>query len=209
MLKDQILITAFDLFSQYGVKSVSMDDIAHKMGISKRTIYESFKDKEMLLVEGIIINNNRLKLFLEQLEKEPYTVLDVILLFYEELLKSPRWYSKRFYEDLKKYPRALKLTEINKEAISKKCLSLFERGTKEGVFLSNINYGIVALLAKEQAKMLRPSRIFEKYSITEVYSTILLTFLRGISTEKGRIILNRFALKQAYKAKQKDETIID
>ena len=63
MLKDQILITAFDLFSQYGVKSVSMDDIAHKMGISKRTIYESFKDKEMLLVEGIIINNNRLKLF--------------------------------------------------------------------------------------------------------------------------------------------------
>ena len=57
---------------------------------------------------------------------------------------------------------------------------------------------LMALLVKEQTKMLRPSNVFCKHSITEVYNTILLTFLKGISTEKGRAILDRFDLKQSY-----------
>ena len=55
MIKEQIINTAFDLFSQYGIKSVSMDDVAKAAGISKRTLYESFEDKETLLIEGIRI----------------------------------------------------------------------------------------------------------------------------------------------------------
>lgn len=53
MNKEQIMMTALDLFSQHGIKSVSMDDLARNMGISKRTIYEFFEDKETLLAEGI------------------------------------------------------------------------------------------------------------------------------------------------------------
>lgn len=48
MTKEQVMTTALDLFSQYGIKSVSMDDIARNIGISKRTIYEFFEDKETL-----------------------------------------------------------------------------------------------------------------------------------------------------------------
>ena len=199
MIKEQILLTAFDLFSQYGVKSVSMDNIAHNMSISKRTIYEFFEDKEALLIEGMKLNSKHLSLYIEQLEKEPYTVMEVILLFYEELLKNTRWYNKKYYDDLKKYPKALKQAEKNEAIFSDKCLALLERGKKEGVFLQDVNFKILALLAKKQAKMLCPSKIFANYSISEVYNTILLTFLRGISTEKGRIILDRFAIKQSYK----------
>ncbi|WP_455628772.1 TetR/AcrR family transcriptional regulator [Parabacteroides chinchillae] len=199
MIKEQILLTAFDLFSQYGVKSVSMDNIAHNMSISKRTIYEFFEDKEALLIEGMELNSKHLSLYIEQLEKEPYTVMEVILLFYEELLKNARWYNKKYYDDLKKYPKALKQAEKNEAIFSDKCLALLERGKKEGVFLQDVNFKILALLAKKQAKMLCPSKIFANYSISEVYNTILLTFLRGISTEKGRIILDRFAIKQSYK----------
>ena len=57
MIKEQIINTAFDLFSQYGIKSVSMDDVAKAAGISKRTLYESFEDKETLLIEGIDHNS--------------------------------------------------------------------------------------------------------------------------------------------------------
>ena len=46
MTKEQVMTTALDMFSQYGIKSVSMDDIARNTGISKRTIYEFFDDKE-------------------------------------------------------------------------------------------------------------------------------------------------------------------
>lgn len=189
---------AFDLFAQYGVKNVSMDDIAKAVGISKRTLYESFDDKEMLLLDGIELNAGRLGKYLTVLEKEPHNALEVILLLYEKMMEEPRWYDKKFYDDLTKYPKALQKIEANKAKIGKRCMELFTRGVKEGVFQSGINFEIMALLVKEQTKMLRPSDIFSKHSIAEVYNTILLTFLKGISTDKGRVILDRFSLKQSY-----------
>lgn len=195
MIKEEIMLTAFDLFAQYGIKSVSMDDIAHNMGISKRTIYEFFEDKETLLLEGFELNYNKMRLYLEQLEKGAFNSLDIILLFYEEFMKHPRWFNRKFYEDLKRYPKALQKTEEKKNLFLKKCIKLFNLGVKEGVFLPNINFGIVALLAKEQVKMIHPPKTFSNYSIIEVFNTILFTFLRGISTEKGISILERHQLR--------------
>lgn len=198
MIKEQIMNKALDLFAQYGVKNVSMDEIAKAAGVSKRTLYESFDDKEMLLLDGIELNASHLGKYLTVLEKEPHNALEVILLLYEKMMEEPRWYDKKFYDDLTKYPKALQTIEANKTKFGKRCMELFTRGVKEGVFQSGINFEIMALLVKEQTKMLRPSDIFNKHSIAEVYNTILLTFLKGISTDKGRVILDRFSLKQSY-----------
>ncbi|WP_293716277.1 TetR/AcrR family transcriptional regulator [uncultured Parabacteroides sp.] len=197
MNKEQIMMTALDLFSQHGIKSVSMDDIARNMGISKRTIYEFFEDKETLLVKGIEYNHKKMKQVLTELEEGPYSVVEEIILFYEECMKRPRWYNRKFYDDLKRYPKALELNEKNKAEFSKKCMKLFTRGVKEGVFQKGINFEIVTLLAKEQIKMIRPTGAFLNHSVSEVYKTVLFTFLRGICTEKGLAILDRYALKQS------------
>ena len=190
-------MTALDLFSQHGIKSVSMDDIARNMGISKRTIYEFFEDKETLLVKGIEYNHKKMKQVLTELEEGPYSVVEEIILFYEECMKRPQWYNRKFYDDLKRYPKALELNEKNKAEFSKKCMKLFTRGVKEGVFQKGINFEIVTLLAKEQIKMIRPTGAFLNHSVSEVYKTVLFTFLRGICTEKGLAILDRYALKQS------------
>ena len=126
---------------------------------------------------------------MKRLESEPITALEVALLFYEELMRRPRWFNRKFYDDLKRYPKALQKTEEEKSRFLKKCIKLLSRGAKEGVFQPNINFEIVALLAKEQAKMIRPSKALSNHSVSEVFNTILYTFLRGISTEKGIAIL--------------------
>ena len=85
MIKEQIINTAFDLFSQYGIKSVSMDDVAKAAGISKRTLYESFEDKETLLIEGIDHNSESLG----QDDEKPEMVQREVLRGLEEISESP------------------------------------------------------------------------------------------------------------------------
>ena len=198
MTKEQVMTTALDMFSQYGIKSVSMDDIARNTGISKRTIYEFFEDKETLLQEAIKYHNNTMRKILSELEKGPFTALDVFVLFYEEFMKHPRWYIKRYYDDLKRYPKAVEQAEKDKADFTTRCIKLLNRGGKEGVFQKDLNIEILALLAKEQLKMIQPSKAFVNHSVTEVFQTVLFTFLRGISTEKGMVILERYALKHSY-----------
>lgn len=202
MVKEQIILTALDLFSQYGIKSVSMDDIARNLSISKRTLYGFFDDKETLLIEGMEYMNYKQSTYLDQIEKGNYTAVDVIILFYEELMKRPRWYSQKFYEDLKKYPKAMQQKEDQKNVFTKKCFELFNRGVEEGVFQKEVNFDIMAILAKEQLKMLQPSKSFSKHSNTDVYNTVLVTFLRGICTEKGRSILDRWIVKRKIQSVQ-------
>jgi AcrR family transcriptional regulator len=192
-LKEQILMAAFDLFSQYGIKSVSMDDIARHLAISKRTIYATFPDKETLLTEGIEYTHKRMSNYLARIEKESYTAIDIFLLLYEELMKHPRWYSRKFYEDLKRYPVAMEKKECEKARFAGVCSRIFNRGVKEGVFQADVNFEIMGLLAKEQLKMLTVPQSLSKHSNEEIYSTVLTTFLRGISTDRGRAILTRWA----------------
>lgn len=192
MIKEQIILTAFDLFAQYGIKSVSMDDIARTLSVSKRTLYGFFEDKEALLIEGLESKNEQSRRVLEEIEKGDYTAIDVILLYHEEQMKRPQWYSQKFYEDLKKYPRAMLQKEEQKDAFTQKCTTLFKRGVREGVFQQEVNFEIMAILAKDQFKMLQPSKSFRNHSNADVYNTVLITFLRGICTEKGRQILDRW-----------------
>lgn len=51
-LRNRIIDKAAVLFTRHGIKSVTMDYIASQMGISKRTLYENFKDKDQLLLES-------------------------------------------------------------------------------------------------------------------------------------------------------------
>ena len=194
MIKDQIMLKAFDLFSQNGIKSVSMDDIAQTIGISKRTIYEFFSDKEELLCQGIIFNYDRFKIQLAAFEKESETILDAILYFYREIIKQPKCYNKKFYSDLKRYPRAMEIQERYRNEFSFTCLQYFKRGVNEGIFVPEINFEIVALIAKKYINMLEPSKSFSCHSVVEIYNTVLYTFLRGISTEKGIKIVEQYAL---------------
>lgn len=176
VIKEQIMLTAFDLFSEHGIKNVSMDDIAHNASISKRTLYELFEDKETLLTECINLSYTKMRLSMKRLESEPITALEVALLFYEELMRRPRWFNRKFYDDLKRYPKALQKTEEEKSRFLKKCIKLLSRGAKEGVFQPNINFEIVALLAKEQAKMIRPSKaLFQPFRVRSVqYDSLYL-----------------------------------
>jgi len=196
--KKQIIKTAYDLFSQYGIKSVSMDDIARNTGLSKRTLYGEFNDKEDLLQQGLIMLYGQLRAKMNQFESENHSALDTFLLIYDEMMKNARWYTPKFYDDLQRYPNAQSMIEAEQKEFAEKYRRYIARGVEEGELRSEVNIEIIALLAKEQMRMMQPSQKYRDFPMREVYNTILLTFLRGICTEQGCEKLERYAAKQIY-----------
>lgn len=191
-------VIALDLFSRYGIKSVSMDSIARRANISKRTLYEYFEDKETLLVEALEVNFSDYLKLIKRLEEDAEYVLDILVYFYDELMKMPRWYNQKFYDDLKKYPKAREVRDEYTSYLRDLLFKWLNKGVEEGVFYQDINFEIIVLLAKKYVKMLRPSQSFSQFSSKDVYNTILLVFIRGICTEKGNQIFERHIRKKKY-----------
>jgi AcrR family transcriptional regulator len=198
MLKEQIIATANRLFSNNGIKKVSMCDIAKAAGVSKRTLYESFNNKEALLIRILDAAHSQTFACLNKLDSGTPTSLDIILLFNQELLMNPTYYCDAFYDDLLRYPGAFAALQEKKKFLLDKVMILLERGVQEGVFLPDINYDMIVLLVREYMKMSPPSGIFKKYAHEEVRNTVFSLFIRGICTDDGRRILKQYAVKGYY-----------
>lgn len=179
-------------FKTHGIKCITMDDIAASLGISKRTLYEVFANKEMLLEECILKEREETNQYIRTILGTSAHVLEVVLKLYLRSIEKFHATHKSFFEDIKKYPKAYELLKNDKNRDSDEALSFFREGVKQGIFRDDINFSIVNLLVHEQIDLLINSNICEKYSFLEVYESIMFTYLRGISTEKGARELENF-----------------
>ena len=197
-LKSNIITVATNLFSRNGIKRVSMDDVARKANVSKRTLYEFFKDKESLLIGVLDKVREPYVEYFNLAGKSEATALDTLLLFHEKLMERPVWMCDNFFEDINRYPNALKVLIESRHKFLGKIIELLKRGEKESVFMSDINYDIISLMAQQQFTKTEPSPIFTKHTHEEVHNTMFLIFVRGICTDRGRDILEKYALKKKY-----------
>ena len=81
-LKEQIVETAMEAFTKLGIRCVRMDDIALSLSISKRTLYELFRDKENLLLEGLRMQQQQVNEAMIEVTTRTENVLEVIFAFY-------------------------------------------------------------------------------------------------------------------------------
>lgn len=191
-LKERIVETAMESFSTHGIKSITMDDIAASLGISKRTLYEVFPDKETLLEECIQKERQEADVFVKGVLATSGNVLEVLLKLYQRSIEKFHSTNKKFFEDIKKYPRAYELMKKDNNRSSEDSINFFKQGVDQGIFREDVNFAIVSLLVREQLDMLMNTELCNKYSFLEVYESIMFTFLRGVSTEKGAAELESF-----------------
>ena len=191
-LRDRIIVKATEAFTLNGIKSITMDDIATSLGISKRTLYEVFEDKETLLKEVVLRNEREQNEFLTTLISESSNVLEVILICFQKSIEVFHNTNKRFFEDLKKYPKVYNMMKNNREKDSESTIAFFKTGVEQGIFRDDVNFAIVNLLVREQFDLLMNTDICKEYPFLEVYESIMFTFLRGIATERGARVLEEF-----------------
>ena len=191
-LKERIIATATEAFTTKGIKSITMDDIAAALGISKRTLYEVFVDKESLLKDCILTVQAERDRYLQEVYEQAHNVLEVILAVFQKRGERFHKTNKRFFEDIKKYPKVYNMMKERSESDSEKTMSFFMLGVEQGIFRSDVNFAIVNLLVREQFDVLLNTDVCNEYSFIEVYESIMFTYIRGISTEKGAKVLEDF-----------------
>lgn len=202
-LRERITQTAVESFTTHGIRSITMDDIATSLGISKRTLYEVFPDKETLLEECILKGQQEADSFVRDVLANSRNVLEVLLKFYLRSIEKFHATNKKFFEDIKKYPKAYGLLIHKRDQDSEETVHFFKEGVKQGIFRDDVNFAIVNILVREQIDVLMNTDICKEYSFLEVYESIMFTFLRGISTKEGARELDEFIWE--YRKKKQPE----
>ena len=200
-LRERIITAATEAFTSKGIKSITMDDIAAALGISKRTLYEVFSDKESLLKECILKAQADRDKYLQKIFEQSHNVLEVILAVFQKSIEVFHQTNKRFFEDIKKYPKVYAELMKRRNRDSEETIAFFKLGIQQGYLRDDDNLTNVNLLVREQLDLLMNTDLCKEHSFLEVYESIMFTYLRGISTEKGARKLEEF-IREYRKSRQ-------
>lgn len=200
-IKERIIAKAGDLFFQYGIKGVSMDELASSLGISKRTIYEIFQDKKEILMSLLTsLRNERRKVF-DKLTSDKSNVVEIFIKIIEIQQSTPIC-NVKFFEDINKYyPEANRYIEDdfkrNKEYLSK----FLQNGIKQGYIREDLNVEVTAFLVEQSTYIYIRATSIEKplFTYSELFYTMMINFVRGILTEKGIKIIDAYLEQQKAK----------
>ena len=193
-LKERIVSKAGTLFYQYGIKSVSMDDLASSLGISKRTLYENFRDKEEVLLTYLAaLREERNNKILEVINRSENMI--EVFLYFIEYHKNKELLSIKFYEDIYKYyPRIYKLIQQDNEENKVHIREYLQKGIEQGYIRENLNVDVAAFLVEESTYTYIRAAYLKKppFSFQELFFTMMVNFIRGISTHKGIQIIDNY-----------------
>ena len=197
-LEQRIIAKASELFLLHGIMAVTMDFLATEMGISKRTLYERFKDKETLLRKTLEYQDEKSRQEREKLARECTNPLELNLMEYKVISDSLRRINRNYIRDLQKYhPQIADYFTKKRETDMEKVVSVMEKSIQEGYIRAELNPRILALLLRVQLETLIYSEEIEKnhFSYPEVFETIVLNYARGIATPKGLKLIEDFMEK--------------
>ena len=191
-LMDRILDTVVAAVTTRGIKAVKMDDVATELGISKRTLYEIYDDKETLVLEGVKHYHQRKKTALNVYAANNHNVLDVIIHFYEIHIKESKTVNPLFYEDMIKYPRIVAYFEQKRQHGRDDFQNFMKRGVEEGLFRDDIDYSIITHVFEALGSYMREKHLYQRYTFEELFFNMLFVSLRGVCTMEGIRQLDNF-----------------
>ena len=195
-LKGKILKRAMSLFAKNGVRAVKMDDIARSLGISKRTLYEIYENKELLLFEGIKNYMQMREQELQDYSTHNKNVMDIILFVYNVKVEEFSNTCPQFYGDIEKYPNVQDFLKKEREDNQKRLSEFLLKGTEEGYFRDDVDHELVSLLFDSIGRLVLAKRLYTRFAIEDLFNNMMFISLRGICTRKGIDVLDKFLASQ-------------
>jgi AcrR family transcriptional regulator len=194
--RERILQKSHDLFNRYGIRSITMDEIAAQLGISKKTIYQYFADKNEL-VDAVTQNHlTQNKCKCEAGRKVADSAVHEIFLTMDMVQDMMANMNPAIFYDLQKYHPATfaKLTEHRNTFLFKQVKDNLEWGIQDQLYRAEINVDVMTKVRLETMFLPFNQDVFphSKYRLAEVEIEILENYLYGIATLKGHKLIEKY-----------------
>jgi len=198
-MKENIIHKSTELFLTRGFKSVTMDDIANEMGISKKTIYKHFTNKTKL-VEAVTFHlfdsiccgiDGICEASFNPIE-ELYDIKMFVMHYLKNEKTAPQFQLKKYYPSIYK---VLKIKQFEK--MHKSVFESLQKGVKMKLFRSNIDIDFISRMYFNGMYGIKDGELFpqEKFNMEYLMESYLEYHLRAIVTDNGLNILNNFITK--------------
>ena len=184
------------LFMRYGIKSVTMDDIARELGISKKTLYQ-FVDNKQDLIEQIFEKHiGEELLIIQQIKEEAKDSIDEMLKIARYVLKMVKKVSPTVMYDLEKYYRKtyMQMKELHSRHIFSYILDNIKRGMEKGIYRKDIKPELIAKIYVSNTSNIHGSELFPMTNdeIQAMIREYAIYHIHGIATLKGLECLNEY-----------------
>lgn len=195
---------AGQMFMRYGIRSVSMDDISVALGMSKKTLYQHFKDKDELVEAIIVQHNDQIKVDCLQSRELASNAVEEVFLTMDRVTAHMGTVNPAVMYDLHKFHfhSFQKFQEIKTQFLFNVTRDNMERGMKEGLYRADLNVDVLSKFRLET--MMIPFNMEQfpsaKYNLLDVTRVILEHWIYGIVTPKG------FELIHQYKKQRDNQT---
>ncbi|HEY0612509.1 MAG TPA: TetR/AcrR family transcriptional regulator [Chitinophaga sp.] len=194
--QERILDTAFGLFRQYGTRSITMDDIATRMGISKKTLYAHFVDKDDMVVHAI-------SRFLEVIQEEERGLRAGAANAIEELFEVMNMMDNRLRNmnpvimlDLQKFHSKafMVFQEYRNNYLRNTIRENLERGIAEGLYREDLEVSILTQFRIASAMLCFQPEVFPiaGFEMVKVQRVLLEHFLYGVASAEGLKLIEKY-----------------
>lgn len=194
--QEKILKVSLELFFKYGIKRVTMDDIAKELGMSKKTIYQFYKEKDDLVSQLCQIELQKQNTEFAELQTMAIDPLHEIILISEKMRSMLQPINPMFFLDLQKfYPTAydqfVKFREYCSSTLIYKNIKV---GVESGLYRKEIDVEFTAQYRMAQIDMVMFGNYFsyDKISFAKAHELILDMFVYSICTIKGHKLINNY-----------------
>lgn len=194
--KEKLLKGAEDLFLTNGVRSITMDDIARHLGISKKTIYQHFEDKDEIVALVLRSHMERQRHQFDEIASKSKNAVEEMVRLSVLLKESMRNVNASLLFELQKYHQRAWNTwlEFKRKDIHQSIIRNMRQGIAEGYFRNDINVDVLGRMRLEMVQMAFDNMVFprESFNLSEVQAQLFDHFVHGLLTDKGKKLYQKY-----------------
>ncbi|HKK10886.1 MAG TPA: TetR/AcrR family transcriptional regulator [Bacteroidales bacterium] len=188
--KKEILEKTLEIFHSFGIRSVSMDDVAKELRISKKTLYQFVENKSDLVEQTFRYQSSKNNDFMENVSNSNRNAIDVLLEISKWMHDEISRITPQLSFDLNKYYPEMfqKLFNEKRQHIYEKIKANIEQGIQEGLFRTDLNVELISSLYMKKIEDLHePDGLIcnHDFSFKTIFNVMFDNHIRGIANEKG------------------------